>query len=599
MAFFRGSAILLLMGMGGARLVITLAFPNNGGGRTSRGFLSSHQRPSFAGAATIPSFLHSPDHPPTTLAAAAQRLEPHSESSSPKSNNNNNNTTKNDDLSKWARRTARKRQQVGALLDEILETLVPETWKDDDKDDKQPLLPGGLPWWNEIPVLMSESPRGMDPSVDWIRSSQPNHSTSNQTHHSTLSSHSKDDTSHRRRHQRALRKQYAVEAFVQVVHQILAPTDPSWQPCDGPDQPSKSILPNNHRNHHHNHNKTRIVVDACSGAGNLALPLIQHCCVQHPDGETTRAVASQVLAIDVNDRALQQLQHRYRYQQKEQPNKDPPNSDPIRQTTPNKSFSSSSTTTTTTTRVPELQTWCADLASVTLPDEAALVCSLHACGAASDLALWLATRHGLPFVISPCCTAKALTVRPDPKNLGSTPTTRTTPSDTNHNDDKETTKELDIAATQRKRRWMPPPPPPPLDQDLMMVWDTKASRQRSAAPSELIHYPRSRWLRTTLEQVMNRTTDSGAENLLGTTQTSARTVEDQYALLAKVADVGLGPQTPQEQRIHQQQAKWIIECDRLVHVVEEHDYHVQLWRIRGHEGYGKAELLVGIPSSPH
>ena len=581
MAFFRGSAILLLIGMGGARLVVALAFPNNGGGRTSRGFLSSHQRPSFAGAATIPSFLHSPDHPPTTLAAAAQRLEPHSESSSPKSNNNNNNnnTTKNDDLSKWARRTARKRQQVGALLDEILETLVQTNWdgNDNDKDNKQPFLPGELPWWNEIPVLMSDTPHGMDPGVDWIRSSMPNPDNNNshhKTHHSSTESnhhHSKDDTSHTRRHQRALRKQYAVEAFVQVVNQILAPTDPSWQPSNGQDQPFKSILPN--INHNHHNNTTRIVVDACSGAGNLALPLIQHCCVQHPDGET-RAVASQVLAIDVNDRALQQLQHRYRYQpQEQQPDKDPPNSDPT---------------------LPELQTWCADLASVTLPDEAALVCSLHACGAASDLALWLATRHGLPFVLSPCCTAKALTVRPDPS---SQQTTRTNPSN-NHNDNHNTTKELDIAATQGKRRWMPPPPPPPLDQDMMMVWDTKASRQRSAASPELIHYPRSRWLRTTLEQVMNRTTDSGAENR-GTTQTSARTVEDQYAILAKVADVGLGPQTPQEQRIHQQQAKWIIECDRLVHVVEEHDYHVQLWRMRGHEGYGKAELLVGIPSSPH
>ena len=68
-----------------------------------------------------------------------------------------------------------------------------------------------------------------------------------------------------------------------------------------------------------------------------------------------------------------------------------------------------------------------------------------------------------------------------------------------------------------------------------------------------------------------------------------------YSLLAKIADVGLGPQTPLEQRTHQFLSKVIIELDRLVGLVEENDYVVRLLRIQDHEDYGKAELLLGAP----
>jgi hypothetical protein len=67
-------------------------------------------------------------------------------------------------------------------------------------------------------------------------------------------------------------------------------------------------------------------------------------------------------------------------------------------------------------------------------------------------------------------------------------------------------------------------------------------------------------------------------------------------VLARTADVGLGPQTPFEQRAHQRLAKYAIELDRLLTASEQHDYHVQLFRIRDHHEYGKSELLLGAPA---
>ena len=74
-----------------------------------------------------------------------------------------------------------------------------------------------------------------------------------------------------------------------------------------------------------------------------------------------------------------------------------------------------------------------------------------------------------------------------------------------------------------------------------------------------------------------------------------RTIEEQYTTLAKVADVGLGPQTPSQQREHQRRAKHIVEMDRLRYASEEHGYSVRLMRIEHHnpEVYGKGEILIG------
>ena len=81
----------------------------------------------------------------------------------------------------------------------------------------------------------------------------------------------------------------------------------------------------------------------------------------------------------------------------------------------------------------------------------------------------------------------------------------------------------------------------------------------------------------------------------GAANQDSATPQDFYVTLAKVADVGLGKQTPEEQRRHQRVAKYVVEMDRLMGVVEDHDYRVQIYRLRDHEGYGKTEIFVGVP----
>lgn len=72
-------------------------------------------------------------------------------------------------------------------------------------------------------------------------------------------------------------------------------------------------------------------------------------------------------------------------------------------------------------------------------------------------------------------------------------------------------------------------------------------------------------------------------------------MEDNYEVLAKVADVGLGPQTPSEQREHQRRAKIIVELDRLASSAENFGYYTRLVRIKdqGKVAYGKGEILLG------
>jgi hypothetical protein len=70
-----------------------------------------------------------------------------------------------------------------------------------------------------------------------------------------------------------------------------------------------------------------------------------------------------------------------------------------------------------------------------------------------------------------------------------------------------------------------------------------------------------------------------------------------YSILAKVADVGLGPQTPSQQRVHQRRAKRIVELDRAMRAVEQHEYNVHLMRLPDDDpwGYGKGEVMIGLP----
>jgi len=91
-------------------------------------------------------------------------------------------------------------------------------------------------------------------------------------------------------------------------------------------------------------------------------------------------------------------------------------------------------------------------------------------------------------------------------------------------------------------------------QHRQFVVNPQASHHRSGATSD-IQYPRSNWLTTKL----SLTTDQ---------EDPPVPLESKYTTLAKVADVGLGPQTPTQQREQQRRAKRIIEYDRLMSASE-------------------------------
>jgi SAM-dependent methyltransferase len=343
--------------------------------------------------------------------------------------------------SKWSRRTAKKRNQVGELLDRI----APPSSQELLQHGSSKLLS------LEVPVLDEA------PEIDWL--SYPEYDPQGISG-GRLKPNSK----------RSLRKRRQIEAFCHVIEGKAMQGEGS--------EASQSFT----------------LVDAGCGAGNLAIPL----------AGLLHSKVNRVVALDVNQMALDRLQKR---------------ADDL--------------------HLP-VETVCTDLAVANdtilkLKKNAnvenfggVIICSLHACGAASDLALRLATHHNLPFVVSPCCTAKAITKR--------APTT---------------------SIYERRAA----------------TYDPSASFQRSGAPDD-ITYPRSSWLETYLDPSKN-----------------------EYSILAKVADVGLGPQTPVEQIAHQRRAKCIVELDRLLGIVEQYgSYEVAMHRIKDHDDYGKSEILVGIPT---
>jgi len=234
------------------------------------------------------------------------------------------------------------------------------------------------------------------------------------------------------------------------------------------------------------------ILDAGCGAGNLAVALA---------GLLSKSEHISVLALDVNEQALLRLKERAQL--------------------------------ILSSRLTNLETCCADLAdyeyiqSQIPTDHSVIVVSLHACGAASDMAMNLAFRCNAPFVICPCCTAKSLTKRKESKER--------------HN------------------------------------FDPAASFQRSGASRD-ITYPRSNWLKSKL--------------LKSTLEIST---DEQYNMLAKVADVGLGPQTPTQQRSAQHRAKKVVEIDRLLSASENEEYYVDLMILPDHDPlvYGKGDLLLG------
>jgi len=158
---------------------------------------------------------------------------------------------------------------------------------------------------------------------------------------------------------RGYRKHIQVEAFLHVVKEVLL--------LDTTTTTTTAIRP--------------MIADLGSGAGNLSLPLawwLRHQC--------------DIVAVDINDYALQRLVSRARAAGL---GNVAIQNDDLMELLPRKH--------------------CADEYPIRLDDVSkskrsfndwSAIVSLHACGAASDLAMEVAVGHSLPFIISPCCIGK-------------------------------------------------------------------------------------------------------------------------------------------------------------------------------------------------
>lgn len=301
---------------------------------------------------------------------------------------------------------------------------------------------------------------------------------------------------------RAIRKRAAIEAFTCI---------------------AKALLHSSKNNDTEFNEETITIVDAGSGAGNLAIPLAG---LLHQ--YSNLAMPLNMLAIDVNPLALDRLSKRWDSYIKD-------------------FFNSTNVAGQTEAKV-TVTTLCADLAQQSiLPKETGAIFSLHACGAATDMAIRLATSNNIPFVISPCCIGKITTQRVSPR-------ARVHVRGIYDNDDSN---------------------------DINSKISEAASFQRSGAPKD-ITYPRSDWL---LENLSSSTSELD----------ELKEIKGKFSLLAKIADMGLGPQSSIEQVEHQRVAKMIIEMDRLMCVAENNSYEVRLMKLKNHDGYGKTELLLGAP----
>ncbi len=310
---------------------------------------------------------------------------------------------------------------------------------------------------------------------------------------------------------RATRKRAAVEAFQCVVRHVLSPTTPS----DNDDHPT-----------------TITIADLCCGAGNLALPLAWWLNAPQCHNAMRHSFDYRVLGIDLNTISLRRLLDRARQ------------------------YMNSAMT------EPQLLVETLEMDLLELIDnnnnsnkyhtnnehlskfqKCRAVVSLHACGAASDLAIMAAIQHQLPFVISPCCIGKILTVRSaygwDAQN--------------------------NSAFLSHRRQNVPLTMP----------------TQRASTPMGIITYPRSKWFQ------------------------QHEVSYDQFRLIAAAADYGVRQKKPlrsptdtndtEEMRRYQRQrrAKRLIEIDRLQYAYEQ-GYEVRLLELpRIGPLYTKRELLIG------
>ena len=175
------------------------------------------------------------------------------------------------------------------------------------------------------------------------------------------------------RNARGLRKQAAVEAFSFVVKEALV--DRTVSATAGTQQ---------------------WVADLGCGAGNLALPLAWQLC----------SIGYRVAGVDFNQQSLDRLARRAK---EAGVIVEALNLDLLRLIVEEDS---------------------SDNEDNNYLEDCAAVVSLHACGAASDLAMASAVRHSLPFAISPCCIGKVNTSRTVKENKGKTPHLETAPSET-------------------------------------------------------------------------------------------------------------------------------------------------------------------------
>jgi SAM-dependent methyltransferase len=280
---------------------------------------------------------------------------------------------------------------------------------------------------------------------------------------------------------RASRKRAAVEAFLVVVRNGLVGAEE--------DKGDKCV--------------PRIVADLGCGAGNLALPLSWW--LNQPSGNNESALY-RVLGVDLNKISLFRL------------------SDRARLFTPNLNH----------TLVETLEMDLLGLATVVDKSDSPLkncsaVVSLHACGAASDLAIESAVRHGLPFAVSPCCIGKLLNLRPG----------------------------IDEIATKGPK--------------LPLAFPT----QRASAPTGTVSYPRSRLFMKLIAPESYRLLASAADYGVRSRSTTESDVDEW------------------KRWRRSRQAKKIIEIDRLQWAFEQGYYVRILELPRIGPLYSKREVLLG------
>ena len=173
---------------------------------------------------------------------------------------------------------------------------------------------------------------------------------------------------------RAERKQAQVEAFVHVLNKAILNQDVTEDVTkDIGDESSTSTTLKT---------KKITVADLGSGAGNLSLPLAWFL----KNYLHTSYQNVQVLAIDINPKALERLHQRAK---NIGINIDVLEEDLLHLIYTGNEISNKST----------------------YLESCSAVVSLHACGAASDLAIASAVSHSLPFAISPCCIGKVKSTR--------------------------------------------------------------------------------------------------------------------------------------------------------------------------------------------